>query len=159
MFVPNPNSTWHHWVGKLLTRNQSKWSFESTRLGRIGFGCVLIGFGFANLAKFWLKYGRISSDMAESNEIWPIFLPIYGYLAKISLDLSRSGQDHLITKLEFGTLGLPNFLAKLAISDRERISLQVGRVCQFLKQPNHHSNQQHQVMAPTTCSWPNHHLD
>ena len=47
------------------------------------FGCELVDFDFSNIARFWPKFGRISSDLAGSNKIWPIFLQIYGNLAEI----------------------------------------------------------------------------
>ena len=45
----------------------------SNQLGRVVlvFGCVSVGFGFSNIAEFWLKFGRISSNLARSDKIWP----------------------------------------------------------------------------------------
>ena len=36
-----------------------------------------------DIARFWPKSGQISSDLVGSNEIWPIFLRIYGNLTEI----------------------------------------------------------------------------
>lgn len=104
------NSSQHHQVGEILTRNQPKQNFGSTRSGCISFRCVSVNFGFVDLAGFWLKSSHISLDLAGSNKIQLIFLSIYGDLAEILLDLLRFGQDHLIlAELKFG---LTRFLAK-----------------------------------------------
>lgn len=77
-------------------------------------------------------------NLAKCNEIWLIFLQIYGDLAEFWLDLSRFGLNHLIsTELESGLL---EFWPKLTIFDRERTSLWVSWVRWFLKQPNCHLN-------------------
>ena len=57
-----PTQTWPQWiqVGKSLTHNWPGSSFGSVGSGRISFGSISVGFGFAgveqNLAGFWLKY-------------------------------------------------------------------------------------------------------
>ena len=70
------------------------WSFGSAKLGLVGFGCISGSFKFAigggNLARFWPKSSQISTNLAESIKIWPIFLHILRDLAEISLYLSRS---------------------------------------------------------------------
>ena len=93
-FVPNPDSTQQTWVGEIRTCNRPVWSFGSAGSGLVGFGCISGGFGFAirglNLAGFSSKSGRISTDLARSIKIWPIFLHILQVYAQISLYLSRS---------------------------------------------------------------------
>ena len=46
-------------------------------------GCESVGFGFSDFAGFWPKSSRISSDLVGSNEIWLMFLRIYGNMAEI----------------------------------------------------------------------------
>ena len=90
-----PTRTRPQWirVGKSLTHNQLGSSFRSVGSGRIGFESISVGFGFArveqNLAGFWLKYCRISSDLVGSNKIQLIFPYIYKYRAKILMDLAE----------------------------------------------------------------------
>ena len=82
-FVPNLDSTRPSRVGKISTRNQPGCSFRSSGLGRIGFQVFLSRFRVFKFRWFWPKSGGISSDLAGSNEIWPIFLRIYGNMAEI----------------------------------------------------------------------------
>ena len=81
-------------VGEIKTHNRLVWSFGSAKLGLVGFGCISGSFKFAigggNLARFWPKSSQISTNLAESIKIWPIFLHILRDLAEISLYLSRS---------------------------------------------------------------------
>ena len=97
-----PTRTWPDCIGwgKILTRNRPDQSFGSTGLGRIdfgsisvGFGSISVGFGFIgmerNLARFWPKYGRISSNLVKSNKLWPIFSYIYKDRVEILMDLAK----------------------------------------------------------------------
>jgi len=82
-FVPNPDSTRLSRVGKISTCNRPGCSFRTSGSGRIGFRVFLGWFWVFRFCRFWPKFGRISSDLAESNEIWLIFLCIYGNMAEI----------------------------------------------------------------------------
>ena len=88
-----PTRTRPDFIGweKSLTRNRPGQSFGSVGSGRIGFGSVSVGFGFAwverNLTGFWPKCGLISLDLVRSNKIWPIFSYNYKDQAEILMDL------------------------------------------------------------------------
>ena len=90
-----PTRTRPDFIGweKSLTRNRPGQSFGSVGSGRIGFGSVSVGFGFAgverNLTGFWPKCGRISLDLVRSNKIWPIFSYNYKDRAEILMDLAE----------------------------------------------------------------------
>ena len=92
-FVPNPDSTRMHRVGKSLIHNRPVQSFGSASSGHIDFGSILVGFGFArverNLVEFWPKYCRISPNLVGSNEIWPIFSYICKNRAEILMYLAE----------------------------------------------------------------------
>ena len=90
-----PTRTRPNFIGweKSLTHNRPGQSFGSVGSGRIGFGSVSVGFGFAwverNLTGFWPKCGRISLDLVRSNKIWPIFSYNYKDRAEILMDLAE----------------------------------------------------------------------
>ena len=102
-------------MGKSLTRNRPGSSLGSVGSGRIDFGSISIGFGFAgveqNLAGFWLKYCWTSSDLVR----FEIFPYIYKYRAEILMDLA---EIYLFDRLK--GLDLPVF----------------GRVCDFCRGKN-----------------------
>ena len=80
-------------MGKSLTCNRPSSSFGSTGSGCIDFGSISVGFRFAeveqNLARFCLRYCRISLDLVGSNKILLIFTYIYKYRAEILMDLAK----------------------------------------------------------------------
>ena len=79
-FVPNPDSTRHYRVGKILTRSQPAGSFRSTGLGRIGFRVWIDRFWVFQFTGFWPKSGQIY-------ESWARFLWIYENLAELESGL------------------------------------------------------------------------
>ena len=107
--MPNSDSTWMHRVGESLTRNRPSQSFRSAGSGRIGFGSVSVGFGFAkverNLAGFWPKYGQISSNLVKSNKIWPIFSYNYKYRVEILMDLAKICLSYRLKGLDLSVFG------------------------------------------------------
>ena len=141
-----PTRTQPQWiqVGKSLTRNRPGLSSGSIGSGHISFGSISVGFGFVgveqNLARFWLKYCWISSDLVGSNKIQLIFPYIYKYRAEILMDLA---EIYLSDRLK--GLDLP-FLVEFVISDEGRKTHWVGQVCQFLKQPTRNSNRWSRVL-------------
>ena len=148
-------------VGEIKTHNRLVWSFGSAKLGLVGFGCISGSFKFAigggNLARFWPKSSQISTNLAESIKIWPIFLHILRDLAEISLYLSRSSHYisgflnldllvfHRNTRLEPRSHYICQWMFTLGGLRSHYIcrwsSHQAGQVLRFLKQSNWDSNQ------------------
>ena len=117
------------------------------RIGRIG-SCQFR----MHIGPFWVRYrgsksGRISTDLAGSIEIWPIFLHILWDLAEISL---------YRWSFEFRLTGFPT---EHEICDWKIERHRAGRVLRFLRQSNRDSNRWYRVFTPETRSRPNHSSD
>ena len=155
--MPNSDLTQQHRVGEILTYNRLEWSFGLSRSSCIGFKCVSISYGFANLVRFWPKSSSILSNLARSNESSRyssksiVIQPRSHWVCQDLVEISLYRQSQ--------SLGLSKFRSKLAISNEERTSLWAGWVRWFLRQPNRHLNLQHQVLALATCGRTNHRLD
>ena len=141
-YIPNMNH---------ICPKRPVWSFKLARSDLVDFELATGGW---NLAGFWPKSCRISTNLVGSIEIWPRFLHILQDLPKISLYLSRPSR-YLIILAEFW-VRLTGFPPEHETCDWKKERHRACRVLRFLKQSNQDSNQRYQVFTLATHCQPNH---